>query len=145
MSTHRVNTITNVAGTGPTQGITPAASSFSKDLVTTDWVPGIPSWTALTLQNGWVIYDSPAPRYRKWLNNLVEVQGRIRNGTNASLTIVASLPAGYRTSRSLLLPVANGTSATTIIFIEATNGNIRVAGTPSNVDLSLDLLFMADQ
>jgi len=60
-----------------------------------------PAWLDLTLENSWVNYDSgavtyPKAQYYKDTAGFVHIRGLIRNGTTASGTTVATLPAGYR-------------------------------------------------
>lgn len=56
------------------------------------------NWTNLTLGNGWTNYSTTYPdaQFTKTSDNIVTLQGLIRNGSTAVDTLIGTLPAGYR-------------------------------------------------
>lgn len=60
-------------------------------------------WLYPTFQNGWVDYDSTYgyTRYRK-INNVVYIEGLIKNGTISTSLPCFTLPVGYRPAHRLL-------------------------------------------
>ena len=97
---------------------------------------GVGSWTALTLQNSWVLDAGfSAPQYTKAADGLVSVKGFIRNGSMTDDSIIATLPAGYRPGlRALFATYTNG--AVGRIDIDS-SGNIRFRS-GSNAWFSMD-------
>lgn len=68
------------------------------------------SWTAPTLQNGWVNYGGnySTAGYRKLSSGQVELKGLVRDGTTSFDTVIFTLPVGYRPMAQRLCPsVAN--------------------------------------
>jgi hypothetical protein len=104
-------------------------------------------WCDLTLQNSWAWYNSTGifatPQYTKAADGVVTLKGLIRSGSTTGGSIIATLPAGYRPSATLLEEVAsNGASGRIDIN---SSGNI-LFQTGSNVWLSLDgVNFVAEQ
>jgi hypothetical protein len=99
-----------------------------------------PSWTNLTLQNGWV-NDSgfSTASYRKNEFGEIEIRGRIKTGTTTIGTVIAVLPLGYRpaTKKSFAVVCHMGTGIKLGQIDILTNGTIEyVSG--DNYYLSLE-------
>ncbi|ONI83506.1 hypothetical protein ALI22I_33985 [Saccharothrix sp. ALI-22-I] len=98
-------------------------------------------WRPLSLLNGWVNYGEEwaTAAYRAGGGGLVEVRGLVRWGT---ANHVATLPAGYRPSATLLT-VQNQADTFNRIDVRA-NGEILRLGSGNNY-ITLNVVFHADQ
>ena len=131
------------------KGATPATGLYS---ITSRYYPSgsypagaTPTWTALTMQNGWVSFGAPnsALQYTKASDNIVQLRGMIKSGTTTAGTTVATLPAGARPKQRIILAVPNN-GAHARIDIHPT-GIITITGT-SNAWASFDnVSFLAEQ
>ena len=83
------------------------------------------NWINATLQNGW----TGTIEYRK--NDLSQVtvnSSALKPGTITGLTVVGSLPVGYRPKRNVVIPCTNSDGGTyKLIFYLNENGNIYIA------------------
>jgi hypothetical protein len=116
-------------------------------------------WTSLPagggsgqLQGGWAPYGSPfaTPGYVKTSGGVVMMKGLLRGGTTTSGTVVANLPAGYRPSSVVTIPVTartlSGTNGPAVVQI-LTNGDVTIWYVPNHADpwVSLDgISFLLD-
>lgn len=108
-------------------------------------------WANLTLQNGWLAYDGGTtfelPRYRRYANGLVEVEGLVTAGS-LSLAI-ATLPVGFRPRKQRGFTTngaQGGTGAVGWVRVDITpSGSILPNSGAGNAYLFLDgILFHAD-
>lgn len=89
------------------------------------------NWIVPDLLNGWIQYDSGTSGYQqarffKGDNNIVHMEGLIKNGTSNDGTSIFVLPAGYRPARTLIFPVSTSSGYGRIdIYLE---GNVRTNG-----------------
>lgn len=85
------------------------------------------SWTAPTLQNGWVNYGSvfATAGYRKLPSGLVVVKGLVKDGTVTSGTVIFTLPVGYRPMEKLIFPSLNNNNVSRVDV--GSNGDVIVA------------------
>lgn len=114
------------------------------------WTPWVtllsdtpPSWTTMTLLNGWTRNDggSPIPAYRKLPWNLIQIKGLIKGGTTGT---ICNLPAGYRPPITMAFPCGT-TSGVSDNFYVQTDGSIVVTGTlPATVRFD-GIIFPIDQ
>jgi hypothetical protein len=77
-------------------------------------------WTAATLVNSWVNYTGYVPAQYRKVNGLVVFEGGIASGSS---TVALTLPAGYRPSAQLLLPLeiyASGVFTTGFMIVNST-------------------------
>lgn len=108
-------------------------------------------WTAPTLLNSWVDYDTTNFAATGWTEdhqNFVHLRGLLKDGTATSGTVLFALPSGARPAKRLLFPCVSATTPGT------TWANCRVDVNPDgnvtivnggNVFLSLDgIEFEAD-
>ena len=103
---------------------------------------------ALPLANSWVnfsvVYGSV--RAIKTENNLVFLEGMIKNGVNASGTVIATLPVGFRplNTHSVMCGSSDGSNFI-VSRLEIDNlGNITIRGLVDNAFLVLDgIKFLA--
>jgi type II secretory pathway pseudopilin PulG len=93
----------------------------------------IPLWTPFTMQNGWVDYSPPysSAAYTKTSAGVIVLKGMVRSGSG----IVATLPAGYRPSMSLMFENSSNQAAGRLDV--RADGTISVA-TGTNAWVSLD-------
>jgi len=126
-----------------------------KGLITESVYPELQSnheeWTTLTLESAYSKYteystDTDTPRFRKEFGRVV-IEGTVRRtGSLSSPDLIATLPAGYRPTKDIVLTnrgyYESGTGTTdnqSILFIK-TNGEIEWRGsTTSGAALSVDL------
>jgi len=100
------------------------------------------AWAPLTLQNGWVNEGSGNfgnASYRINKNGNLELKGRIKNGTNTTGTVIATLPNGFKPPKNSGLIVAchNGSNVGSGEIDVNADGTIIVAAV-SNYYVSLD-------
>lgn len=105
------------------------------------------TWLYPTLRNGWVNYgeEFSVARFTKSRENVVYLEGLIRNGTIGSGTSAEAfdLPEGYRPSKVLILTVSTNGTTTGRIYIYP-SGALRM-NTGSNTWVSLDgVSFIAE-
>lgn len=98
------------------------------------WFPSAApvTWTAITLNNGWVSYDGGTtyalPMYSKTATEkMVTLKGMIKNGTSADNTLIGTLPNGYQPEGRLVFAQANSNGFNRIDILP--NGEIRMVGT----------------
>lgn len=125
----------------PTRHRMPQAVTYARS----EDLPVEGAWTAATLQNSWVNYDSANyanAQYRKD-GSIVSLRGVIKDGTASANTLLFTLPAGYRpTKRHVFAVVADG--AIEVIDVLA-NGEVRLMTASSSTYLSLcTLTFRTD-
>lgn len=78
-------------------------------------------WIDATLQNSWVATVGLTPQYRR-LNGVVFLRGRAVSGTTAA---AFTLPAGFRPSMLVLVPIHNGTTPGTFTTVTVnTDGTV---------------------
>jgi hypothetical protein len=80
------------------------------------------AWTAPTLLNSWIVYNSYNAGYYKNPFSEVKFKGYITGGTKTSGTVLFTLPAGYRPGQNLVLNITTGT--TSVMIAIGTNGNV---------------------
>lgn len=111
------------------------------------------AWAALTLINLWTPLGAPfaQPQYRKVASpaNSVQVVGYGQNGTNATGTIIGSLPVGYRplsTTRRPIWAFGGALNVTTEVpaLTVLTNGDIELRGSVGATILGFDFTFPLD-
>ncbi|MGI5292852.1 hypothetical protein ACQEVF_57410 [Nonomuraea polychroma] len=109
---------------------------------------GAPSpgpWTLLgsgPLLNGWTL-GSPAPRWRRLTDGLIQWSGRLVAGTKTANTVMVTLPAGTTPTTTMRFMLAATKVATTVSManIEVTTTQLRFAGQLGNcATVSLDQL-----
>ena len=94
-----------------------------------------------TLQNSWVNYDTatyPPARFRKF-NDIVYLEGLIKNGTATSGTVIFTLPVGYRTAFQQHFVVASGGVEGTLRVHP--NGELQISGGISSSWADLGQVF----
>ncbi len=98
----------------------------SADSVGNVWKRWSRETNTLTLVNGWVDYAGGwvEPRFSASADGYVQLEGRVKNGTTTGLTIIATLPVGYRPAAALDFVVPSG-AGTGQLFISA-DGTIRI-------------------
>lgn len=125
------------------KGVSDATAYYSIQAM---FYPTTAGWQPLTLQNGWVVFDSghTQPRYRKGSDGIVTVKGLIKNGNVNWGTTIATLPPGYRPKeRICMIGVAGGSHSRIDIL---PSGELMIAGYTNSTWTSLDnISFMADQ
>lgn len=104
------------------------------------------TWTNLPMVNGWVTYSGAyaSPQYTKTSDGMVTLKGLIRSGTVTSGTIIGTLPAGFRPSKTALIDTI---CAGLFCRVDIDNaGNIIARAGVSATWTSLDgLTFLAEQ
>lgn len=104
-------------------------------------------WTNLTMQNGWVSFDTgghPTPQYTKSADKVVTLKGMIKNGTITPGTVIANLPAGYRPKERLCFATAANAAHARVDVMP--NGDVIVLHAVASNWLSLDpVSFIAEQ
>lgn len=108
---------------------------------------GDSGWLTATLGNSWVAFGAPyaTPAYRL-RSGIVYLGGLMKNGT-APVSVVFTLPVGYRPASSLQFNVVAAAS-TALIQVDATGAvNLQAYGTGgSNTAVSLNgVTFVAEQ
>ena len=100
--------------------------------------------TLPALQNSWVAYDQySTPQYWKDSSGSVHLRGRVKSGTVTQLTIISSLPAGYRPNQGGVFTVATYSGTGQILI--GTDGSIMVFSISDNTWVSLDgICFKTD-
>lgn len=106
------------------------------------------TWTSLTLLNSWVNH-TPATystaQYTKTSDGMVTIKGLIKSGTVTNGTIIATLPAGFRPTKTVL----TDTICSGVVFCRLdidSSGNIIVRAGVSAVWTSMDnITFLAEQ
>lgn len=102
-------------------------------------------WTNFTLENNAQAYsDGLTPGYRKY-NNQVFLRGCVKNVT-ASVTVIATLPTGYRPAMTRYNTIATGSITATIEI--GTNGQVKLANVIGTLAASslipIDTSFIVD-
>lgn len=100
-----------------------------------------PVWHTMTLENGWVAYDTVTygtPAYAIDDQGFVHFRGAIK-GDSAHSGTLASLPAGFRPAESRdWLPVASNTGKSdpqsAALIVENTGDVLALAGAGANLD-----------
>lgn len=100
----------------------------------------------LTLQNSWVENSTAStPKVRKE-GNICHVSGAIKDGTRTNGTVIFTLPAGYRPSRTKYVPIFSGPAGDPEYLTITTNGNASISGGDwvaaalNGIDFSFDLV-----
>ncbi len=109
-----------------------------------EYVVGTP-WYPLPLSNSWAPNTVlQTARYRKYCG-VVEVQGRIKDGTLTNGTVVATLPVGFRPVDGLVFCQMN--SGGTAVYTRVnSNGEIVIYYADNNTWLTLSgISFKAEQ
>jgi parallel beta-helix repeat protein len=94
--------------------------------------------TALSLQNGWAVYDAGwrAPEFRIDDTGTITLEGVIKNGTTSPGTTIATLPAGFRPSK-VVGPFVTYSDSSIAAFFIMPNGAIVAQNTLSASRTSL--------
>lgn len=104
------------------------------------------SWANITLQNGWVNYNTaayPGAQYAKASDGVVHLRGLIRGGTTGGSIIIGTIPSGFRPKARTLTYSTNNIEQARVDILP--NGQIAVT-TAYNGWLSLDgLSFIPEQ
>jgi hypothetical protein len=90
--------------------ITDAVNANTTDVAALKTATAVTPWTALPLQNGWIVSAVRMdPRYRK-VGDTVQISGVINGGTPGST--FATMPVGFRSIQDILQVTAvfNGTT-----------------------------------
>lgn len=116
--------------------------------INTSYLPSASSatWTNLTFQNSWANYGGSyaTGQYTKTADNVVQLKGLIRLGTNTYDTTIATLPAGFRPKNRLLLTTIQNSDAHARIDI-LPDGQIRFMGSNNGYYSLSNIQFMAEQ
>ncbi len=105
------------------------------------------SWHAAALQGGWSTVGVTAffaPGYRKGPDNRTELRGVMANGATAAGTTVFNVPAAYRPTKRVQLPVTlnAGTTLTGVVQVmeigAANAGDVKIYGVPAANAVGLD-------
>lgn len=105
----------------------------------------VENWTAITLQNSWVAYNTVVNAFYKNKSNEVKVKGIIKNGTGTSGTVLFTLPAGYRPKEIKYCIGIDGALAVKRIQINP-DGTVTIVDGCNNTFLILDnISFLAEQ
>lgn len=86
------------------------------------------AWIAPTFAGTWANSATPgvsAAGYRMLSNNTVKLQGQVTSGTG----LIFTLPAGYRPTKSLLLPVVANSTTFGVVEVDANGAVSQVTGT----------------
>lgn len=89
------------------------------------------AWTAPTLLNSWVNFGTTfqVAGYRK-VGDVVALRGMIKNGTVAGLTVLFTLPSGFRPPADLIFATAGFTSSgKDVVRVDVdSSGNVKLGG-----------------
>lgn len=109
------------------------------------YAAGKGSWNALVLQNSWTAYAGySAPAYTKSADGMVTLKGLVHEGVVTPGTVLATLPAGYRPSATVLGRVASSTGFGRVDVLP--NGQIITGAGCSAGWIALESIsFMAEQ
>lgn len=103
------------------------------------WGMGGAAWVATpALQNGWINFGAPYANAQYMIDpsGWVHLRGTIKSGTVTPVTLLFTLPVGFRPTNQIIFPtVSNDLFAT--IYIQA-NGLVSINGGASAVYLALD-------
>ena len=110
------------------------------------FMPASATFTAATLQNGWLNY-SPGSGDPNWQNagyltdsaGRVQITGLIQSGTTTSGTAMFTLPVASRPSE--YLHIVNDSANTPTIFSVNSTGTVEVKGSTANTFVSLQEMF----
>lgn len=95
-------------------------------------------WTDLTLNTNWANLGGnyPNAQYKK-IRNQVFLRGLVKNTTNNTNLVIATLPSGYRPSKYIMYSMANMSDTFLSCYVD-TRGQLRIANyTKGNwIDLS---------
>lgn len=94
-------------------------------------------WQSLTLVNSWAHRAGYyVPAFKKMPDGTIVLRGGLVNGANSS--IVATLPAGYRPTADVLLPLAVTVASGAPRLFIGTTGGLQVLGLGAGAAISLD-------
>lgn len=109
-----------------------------------------PSWTNITLQNGWKEESSTkTPKYYKDDLGIVRFTGSIYSGTTTNGTVLFTLPEGFRPSTNFAVTTmtwSNTSDYASILLDIWSNGNVAISFINSKQVINLsDISFRAEQ
>lgn len=95
------------------------------------------TWNDMTLLNSWVV--GVQPQYRIDPDGMVHLRGRVANGTNTVGTVIATLPAGYRSTISQRFVCGTGSTGTTYGCIQVEgDGDLVIAAAAGIASYNFD-------
>jgi len=110
--------------------------------------PGRPEWLDMELQNGWVqssSLDAVLPQYYKDSHGRVNIRGIIDSGTVTDGTLIARLPAGYRSSKIEIVMLMEDSGSGDAHLHLCPCGSMRIYNVTNNSEISLNGDFFAER